>query len=162
MAHDIPSLTVRLEVLPGARVIDKLHAAQSFGFDGVALPGRHLQEWLPEVRACLRDCPLPLTSISLGFAGSLAQGLNGGYGEYLAAQSAQAYEIGDGPLSDAELATFPCAYMTGETPDYKPQLASALLSPASVDAALQNSRRAHARACACACHVVHAGLRRCG
>ena len=51
---------------------------------------------------------------ALGFAGSLAQGLNGGYGEYLAAQSAQAYEIGDSPLSDAELATFPCAYMTGE------------------------------------------------
>ena len=51
---------------------------------------------------------------ALGFAGSLAQGFNGGYAEYLAAQSAQAYEIGDSPLSDAELATFPCAYMTGE------------------------------------------------
>ena len=49
-----------------------------------------------------------------GFSGSLALGLNGGYAEYVVVQSAQAYEIGDSPLSDAELATFPCAYMTGE------------------------------------------------
>ena len=50
--------------------------------------------------------------------------------------------------------------MTGEKPNYKPQSASALLSPASVDAALQNFRPSRARACACSCHAVHVGLGR--
>ncbi len=50
----------------------------------------------------------------LGFAGSLASAFNGGYAEYVAAQSTQAYEIGDSPLSDEELATLPCVCLTGE------------------------------------------------
>ena len=37
----------------------------------------------------------------------------GGYAEYAAVRSGNAYAI-DSPLSDAELATFPCAYITAE------------------------------------------------
>jgi NADPH:quinone reductase-like Zn-dependent oxidoreductase len=51
---------------------------------------------------------------SVGFAGSLATSLSGGYAEYIAVQSVQAYEIGDSPLSDEELATLPCTCLTGE------------------------------------------------
>ncbi len=51
---------------------------------------------------------------ALGFAGTLASGLSGGYAEYVAVQSSSAYEIGDSPLSDAELATLPCVCLTGE------------------------------------------------
>jgi sugar phosphate isomerase/epimerase len=65
------TISCRLEVLPGVRVIDKLHQARAFGFDGVSVPGRFLAELLDELRACLPDSPLPLLAMSLGFTGSL-------------------------------------------------------------------------------------------
>lgn len=64
-------ITCRLEVLPGACVLDRLKAAHRYGFDGVALPGRYLDRYLEELRACVADSPLPLDALSLGFAGSL-------------------------------------------------------------------------------------------
>jgi sugar phosphate isomerase/epimerase len=64
-------VTCRLEMLPGGRVLDQITNAQRFGFDGIALPGRFLDRWLDELRACLRDSPLPMASLSLGFKGSL-------------------------------------------------------------------------------------------
>jgi sugar phosphate isomerase/epimerase len=66
-----PPVSCRLELLPGQRVSDQLQAAHRFGFDGVALPGRLLEQWLPEVRASRADRPLPFAGISLGFNGSL-------------------------------------------------------------------------------------------
>lgn len=67
----VPPLSIRLELLPGRGVSDQLLAAQRFGFDGVALPGRLLEQWLPEVRASRAERPLPFAGISLGFNGSL-------------------------------------------------------------------------------------------
>lgn len=64
-------ISCRLEVLPGARVIDKLTNAAEFGFDAVSLPGRFLNDYLDELRGCVPDSPLPLVSMSLGFSGSL-------------------------------------------------------------------------------------------
>ena len=45
--------------------------------------------------------------------GGIGSGRPGGYAEYVAVRSGNAYAI-DSPLSDAELATFPCAYITAE------------------------------------------------
>jgi NADPH:quinone reductase-like Zn-dependent oxidoreductase len=45
--------------------------------------------------------------------GGLSSSRPGGYAEYVAVRSGNAYAI-DSPLSDAELATFPCAYITAE------------------------------------------------
>ena len=64
-------ISVRLEMLPGKRVIDKLNNAKKYGFDGVSLPGRFLSSYIEELLECLADVPLPLDSISLGFEGSL-------------------------------------------------------------------------------------------
>lgn len=66
-----PRLSCRLEVLPGEHVADQLHAAQRFGFGGITLPGRFTDRWLPRLRECFRDSPLPMVAISLGFKGSL-------------------------------------------------------------------------------------------
>lgn len=66
-----PSITCRLEVLPGASVAEKVANAQRYGFDGIALPGRFLNSWLTEARAFKADSPLPFVSLSLGFEGSL-------------------------------------------------------------------------------------------
>ena len=68
---DTINIGCRLEVLPGDRIIDKLTGAASFGFDTVALPGRFLNDYLDELRGCLADSPVPLSSMSLGFEGSL-------------------------------------------------------------------------------------------
>lgn len=67
----MPPISCRLELLPGRRVIDQLHAARHFGFDGVALPGRFLGHWLQPLRDCRADSPLPFAGLSLGFTGSL-------------------------------------------------------------------------------------------
>lgn len=45
--------------------------------------------------------------------GGIGSARAGGYAEYVAVRSVNAYAI-DSPLSDAELATFPCAYLTAE------------------------------------------------
>ncbi len=66
-----PSITCRLEVLPGANVAEKVANAQRYGFAGVALPGRFLKSWLDEARAFQAASPLPFVSLSLGFEGSL-------------------------------------------------------------------------------------------
>jgi len=64
-------ISCRLEVLPGDSIIARLNNAAEFGFDGVSLPGRFLNDYLDELRKCLDDSPLPLVSMSLGFSGSL-------------------------------------------------------------------------------------------
>lgn len=66
-----PSITCRLEVLPGANVAERVANAQRFGFAGIALPGRFMASWLEEARAFKADSPLPFVSLSLGFEGSL-------------------------------------------------------------------------------------------
>lgn len=66
-----PPISVRLELLPGDQLADQLLAAHRFGFAGVALPGRFLDQWLTPLRACRADSPLPFAGISLGFNGSL-------------------------------------------------------------------------------------------
>ena len=66
-----PSITCRLEVLPGASVAEKVANARRYGFAGIALPGRFLKSWLEEARAFKADSPLPFVSLSLGFEGSL-------------------------------------------------------------------------------------------
>lgn len=43
----------------------------------------------------------------------IGHGRDGGYAEYVAVPSGHAYRV-DAPISDAELATFCCAYLTGE------------------------------------------------
>lgn len=53
-------------------------------------------------------------NVNLGFAGSLGAGRDGGYAEYTTLPATNAYKVDDIPLSDAELATFPCAYITAE------------------------------------------------
>ncbi len=51
--------------------MDKLEQASQIGFDAVALPGRYLTEYLGELRKCFKYSPLPFSSLSLGFEGSL-------------------------------------------------------------------------------------------
>lgn len=53
-------------------------------------------------------------AVNLGFAGSLGTSRDGGYAEYTTVPSTNAYQVDDLSLSDSELATFPCAYITGE------------------------------------------------
>ena len=66
-----PDVSIRLEVLPGESVAEQIGHAAEFGFDAIALPGRFLESWLPELREYREDAPLPMASISLGFAHSL-------------------------------------------------------------------------------------------
>ncbi len=49
----------------------------------------------------------------VGYVGGVGSHRDGGYAEYCAVPADNAMEI-DSPLSDAELATFPCAYSTAE------------------------------------------------
>ncbi len=46
MAAEECTLTCRLEVLPGERVIERLTYAHAFGFDCVSVPGRYLDSYL--------------------------------------------------------------------------------------------------------------------
>ena len=64
-------LSCRLELLPGAAVADKIARARDFGFDAVALPGRYLDTYRDDARKMAGKLPLPFSSISLGFRGSL-------------------------------------------------------------------------------------------
>ncbi|MFA5865518.1 MAG: sugar phosphate isomerase/epimerase family protein [Phycisphaerae bacterium] len=64
-------LAIRLEVLPGKTILEKFLNAAHFGFDAVELPGRFLSEYHQELIACKNDLPIPISSISLGFRGSL-------------------------------------------------------------------------------------------
>lgn len=58
-------------MLPGDSVIDQIHRASDFGFDGIALPGRFKSRWEAPLRERFKDSPLPIVAISLGFEGSL-------------------------------------------------------------------------------------------
>ncbi|MFO0998406.1 MAG: zinc-binding dehydrogenase [Alphaproteobacteria bacterium] len=51
---------------------------------------------------------------TLGFVGSLGSSRDGGYAEYTTLPAENAHAVGDIAMSDAELATFPCAYITAE------------------------------------------------
>lgn len=67
----VPDISVRLEVLPGETVAEQIGNAAKFGFDAIALPGRFKDRWLAQLRECVKDSPLPMASISLGFVHSL-------------------------------------------------------------------------------------------
>lgn len=64
-------LSCRLELLPGASVLERVQAAERFGFEAVALPGRHLATYRDELLQQVAQLPLPLSAMSLGFEGSL-------------------------------------------------------------------------------------------
>ncbi len=65
-------LACRLEVLPGDTARHRIDNAAAFGFEGVALPGRMKSLWLEELtHAGAGELALPLTSVSLGFEGTL-------------------------------------------------------------------------------------------
>ena len=64
-------LGIRLEVLPGESLVEKFANAAACGFDAVELPGRYLPDYRAELLACKDRLPLPISSISLGFRGSL-------------------------------------------------------------------------------------------
>lgn len=70
-------ISCRLELLPGDRVLDKLRAAAKYGFDAVGLPGKFLDEYLDDLRSSYQYSPLPFSSISLGFEGSLVDSSKG-------------------------------------------------------------------------------------
>ena len=65
-------LGVRMEVLPGDGVRERFEYAARYGFDAVELPGRFLADYRDDLMTCRHDLPLPVSSISLGFGGSLA------------------------------------------------------------------------------------------
>jgi len=71
MAGKTWPLAVRLEVLPGQGIVQKFDRAARYGFDAVELPGRWLPEYLDELLACKDRLALGVSSISLGFGGSL-------------------------------------------------------------------------------------------
>lgn len=62
---------IRLEVLDGETVSEKFVNAAAYGFDAVELPGRGLADFQEELLACRSQLALPVSSISLGFRGSL-------------------------------------------------------------------------------------------
>lgn len=64
-------LAVRLETLPGDGVVDRFANAKRYGFDAVELPGRYLDEYRDDLMRNADRLPLPVSSISLGFRGSL-------------------------------------------------------------------------------------------
>lgn len=64
-------LGIRYEVLPGDGVMERFEEAKRYGFDAVELPGRYFPEYLDELKSLKDQLPLPVSSISLGFRGSL-------------------------------------------------------------------------------------------
>ena len=64
-------LSCRLEVLPGQSVREQVLNAQRYGFDGIGLPGRFLDRFLPELESIIDEVPIPMMSLSLGFQSSL-------------------------------------------------------------------------------------------
>lgn len=64
-------LAIRLEVLPGESVLEKFEHAAGYGFDAIELPGRYLAGYRDELLACRNRLPLKISSISLGYRGSL-------------------------------------------------------------------------------------------
>jgi sugar phosphate isomerase/epimerase len=64
-------LGVRYEVLPGDNAVARFANAARYGFDAVELPGRYLSEYREDLLASLPKLALPISSLSLGFRGSL-------------------------------------------------------------------------------------------
>jgi sugar phosphate isomerase/epimerase len=64
-------LGMRYEVLPGEGVLERFENAKHYGFDAIELPGRYFPEYLDELKSLKDRLPLPVSSISLGFRGSL-------------------------------------------------------------------------------------------
>ena len=64
-------LTVRLEVVPGDNVVERVELAAQCGFDGIAFPGLLSQRFAEETLANLQQLALPIKTVSLGFEGSL-------------------------------------------------------------------------------------------
>ena len=64
-------LTIRLEVVPGSTVVQRVELAARCRFDGVAFPGRLKDRFGQETLASLSDLALPVKTVSLGFHGSL-------------------------------------------------------------------------------------------
>ena len=62
---------IRLEVLPGRGVVEQFDNAARYGFDVVELPGRFLGQYRDKLLAHQDRLALPISSISLGFRGSL-------------------------------------------------------------------------------------------
>ena len=67
----LPKFSIRLEMLPGDCVETQVEKAAQYGFDGIALPGRFLDDWKSEVLDGRGEFALPLVSLSLGFEHSL-------------------------------------------------------------------------------------------
>ncbi len=64
-------LTIRLEVVPGETVRERVELAARCGFSGIAFPGRFWERFGAETLASLPDLRLPIATVSLGFEGSL-------------------------------------------------------------------------------------------
>lgn len=64
-------LTVRLEIVPGDSVLSRAELAARSGFDGIAFPGRFRDQFGDESIRVLSELPIPFTTVSLGFEGSL-------------------------------------------------------------------------------------------
>ena len=60
-----------MEVVPGDSVMEKFTNAKNYGFEGISLPGRFLHTYIDELKDYLKDLPLPIYTLSLGFVGSL-------------------------------------------------------------------------------------------
>ena len=63
---------IRYEMLPGDGVVERCRNAARFGFDVIELPGRYLHDYRDDLEANLENLALPISSLSLGFRGSLA------------------------------------------------------------------------------------------
>jgi len=64
-------LTIRLEVLPGVSVRDRIELAARCGFNGIAFPGRFRDRFEKETLEVLAELPIPIKTVSLGFESSL-------------------------------------------------------------------------------------------
>lgn len=75
MSIDVNSLdgrlSIRLEVLPGDSVKQRVELAARCGFNGIAFPGRFRKEFGEESIVLKDQLALPIETVSLGFEGSL-------------------------------------------------------------------------------------------
>jgi NADPH:quinone reductase-like Zn-dependent oxidoreductase len=97
------SSTVAFPRVQGAAVVGRITAAGP-GVDPARIGERVI------VDPSVRDPQLPLRAQLLEYLGSER---DGGFAEYVAVPAINAHAV-DSPLSDAELATFPCSYDTAE------------------------------------------------